>query len=64
MRLSRALEEKKLDVRLRDKLVHEGTLTKSEVDEYLNSLPDDESRATTSADAEAKRIAPEGSYEN
>ncbi len=48
MRLSKALEEKKLDLRLRDKLLHEGRLTKSDVDSYLTSLPNDESNATVS----------------
>ena len=43
MRLSQALEEKMLDVRLRDRLVSEGTLTKSELEKYLESMPDDSS---------------------
>ncbi len=47
MRLSRALNDKKLDLRLRDKLVHEGKMTHKEVEEYLNSLPDDSANATT-----------------
>lgn len=46
MRLSRALEEKKLDLRLRDKLVHEGKLNQKQVEEYLKNLPDDQSKAT------------------
>ena len=46
MRLSKALEDKKLDVRLRDKLVHEGKLTKQDCESYLSSLPDDNSNAT------------------
>ena len=45
MRLSKALEEKKLDLRLRDKLLHEGRLNKSEVGDYLESLPDDTENA-------------------
>ncbi|EQC44538.1 hypothetical protein M899_2303 [Bacteriovorax sp. BSW11_IV] len=42
MRLSRALQEKVMDLRLRDKLIAEGKVTKAQVEEYLNSLPDDE----------------------
>ncbi|GAB4010272.1 MAG: hypothetical protein Fur0010_02630 [Bdellovibrio sp.] len=46
MRLSRALEEKKLDLRLRDKLLHEGKLTQKQIEEYLKNLSDDQNRAT------------------
>lgn len=42
MRLAKALEEKLLDLRLRDKLLAEGKVTKAQVEEYLNSLSDDE----------------------
>lgn len=42
MSLSEGLKEKVLDVRLREKLLREGKLTKSELNEYLNSLTDDE----------------------
>ncbi|TNF01267.1 MAG: hypothetical protein EP326_04775 [Deltaproteobacteria bacterium] len=52
MRLSRALNDKKLDLRLRDKLVHEGKMTHKEVEEYLKSLPDDSSNATTTGKVE------------
>ena len=45
MKLARALEEKLLDVRLRDKLMAEGKLTKAEVDEYLQKVPDDQKNA-------------------
>lgn len=41
MRLSKALNDKVMDVRLRDKLVADGSLSKSEVEKYLNELPDD-----------------------
>lgn len=41
MRLSQALEDKKLDLRLRDKLLHEGKLTKADIEQYLKKLPDD-----------------------
>lgn len=43
MRLNKALEEKLNDVRLRDKLVADGKLTHAQVQEYLQSLPDDTS---------------------
>jgi hypothetical protein len=46
VRLNKALEDKQLDVRLRDKLVTEGKLTKSQVEEYYKSLPDDQTLAT------------------
>ena len=41
MRLPQALDAKKMDLRLRDKLVHEGKLTAKEVENYFESLPDD-----------------------
>ena len=41
MRLPQALDAKKMDLRLRDKLVHEGKLTAKEVDNYFKSLSDD-----------------------
>ena len=47
MRLARALNNKKMDLRLRDKLVHEGKITKTQLNEFLNSLPDDSENATT-----------------
>lgn len=42
MKLAKALKEKMLDIRLVDRLVAEGKLTKAEVDEYLKNLGDDE----------------------
>jgi hypothetical protein len=47
MRLSRALNDKKMDLRLRDKLVHEGKITKSQLDDFLTGLPDDAANATS-----------------
>ena len=41
MSLHNALRDKLLDVRLRDKLVAEGKLTKEEVRNYLSSLSDE-----------------------
>lgn len=46
MRLARALKDKEMDTRLRDKLVHEGKLTPKQVEEYLKSLPDDSANLT------------------
>ncbi len=55
MRLSRALEEKLMDVRLRDKLIAEGKITREQVNEYLQKLEDSAKTATftdEAADAE------------
>lgn len=44
MKLRIALDEKLMDVRLRDRLLAEGKITKKEVDDFLASLPDDTDR--------------------
>tara|TARA_R110002072_G_scaffold64203_2_gene159382 strand:+ start:228916 stop:229098 length:183 start_codon:yes stop_codon:yes gene_type:complete len=54
MRLSRALEDKKLDLRLRDKLVHEGKISQADLDKYYQSLTDDTENSTTTDAAESK----------
>lgn len=41
MKLAKALDEKMLDVRLVDRLIAEGKLTKDEYDKYLANLNDD-----------------------
>lgn len=41
MKLKLALDEKMLDVRLRDRLLAEGTITKSDIDSYLNGLAEE-----------------------
>ena len=41
MRLQKALEEKLLDLRLRDRLLAEGKVTMEEIEKYLKSIPDD-----------------------
>lgn len=46
MRLSRALQEKLMDVRLRDKLLAEGKLTKEEVKKFLDDSADEAKNAT------------------
>jgi len=50
MRLSRALKQKNLDLRLRDKLVAEGKLTQDQVSKYLTDLSDDTVNMTTTSD--------------
>ncbi|EQC46082.1 hypothetical protein [Bacteriovorax sp. Seq25_V] len=55
MRLARALEEKLLDLRLRDKLIAEGKVTKAQVEEYLNSLTDDEDNSEMTEIAQRQR---------
>jgi polyhydroxyalkanoate synthesis regulator phasin len=46
MRLSRALQEKLMDVRLRDKLLAEGKITKEEVNKFLTEMGDEAKNAT------------------
>lgn len=46
MRLSRALAEKLMDVRLRDKLIAEGKITKEEVKKYLDAMGDETKNAS------------------
>ena len=41
MSLSDALKEKVMDVRLRDKLLAEGKITKEELESYISNLSDD-----------------------
>ena len=50
MRLSRALQEKLMDVRLRDKLLAEGKLTKEEVKKFLDAAPDETKNASYTDD--------------
>jgi hypothetical protein len=45
MRLAKALSEKVLDVRLRDKLLAEGKLTKKDLEKQLEKLDDDTKNA-------------------
>ena len=54
MRLARALDDKKYDVRLRDKLVADKKLEHKEVESYLTNLEDDTTRQTTTGEAEAQ----------
>ena len=41
MSLSDALKDKVMDVRLRDKLLAEGKITKEELESYISNLSDD-----------------------
>lgn len=45
MKLRLALEEKLMDVRVRDRLVAEGKIPKEELKKYLESLSDDTKNA-------------------
>jgi hypothetical protein len=42
MKLAMALNDKTMDVRLVDRLLAEGKVTKAQVNEYLTNLPDEE----------------------
>ena len=69
MRLPQALETKKMDLRLRDKLVHEGKLSSKEVESYLKSLADDSALMTMAGeededDEREHEDAPEGNDED
>jgi hypothetical protein len=46
MKLAKALEEKVMDVRLVDRLLAEGKITKAQVDDYIAKLEDDEGNYT------------------
>lgn len=57
MKLRMALDEKKLDVRLRDRLVSEGKLDQKEVEEYLKSLDDDSSKAISTTNENGSQVS-------
>ncbi len=57
MRLARALEDKKFDVRLSDKYVSDEKLSKKDLEAYRESLPDDAANATTTKEVEEKARA-------
>ncbi|MDA8793714.1 hypothetical protein N9N67_10725 [Bacteriovoracaceae bacterium] len=40
MRLRKALDEKLMDLRLRDRLVAEGKISAAEVEKFLSQIPD------------------------
>lgn len=57
MRLSRALDEKKMDVRLRDKLIAESKITKDDVNRYQGTLDDEIQNATTTDEVDSQKKA-------
>lgn len=57
MKLRMALDEKKLDVRLRDRLVSEGKLDQKEVEKYLKSLDDDSSKAISTTNENSSQAS-------
>jgi len=59
MRLGRALQEKMMDVRLRDKLLAEGKISKAQVDEFLKKLPEDQSNAMFAEIEDEKKVSAE-----
>jgi len=63
MRLARALEDKKFDVRLRDKLIADKKLAYAEVEKYTADLSDDSNIATTTDDV-AKKSSEENTEQN
>lgn len=58
MKLRIALEEKEMDVRLRDRFVAEGKRTSKDVDSYLQSLPDEEGNYEKLSSASSAESAP------
>lgn len=56
MKLRIALEEKLLDVRVRDRLLAENKITKEEVKKYLESLADEAKNAVPLDQEEASKL--------
>jgi polyhydroxyalkanoate synthesis regulator phasin len=56
MKLRLALEEKLMDVRVRDRLLAEGKITKEEVKKYLDTLNDETKNAVPLDHEEQKNI--------
>ncbi len=56
MKLRLALEEKLLDVRVRDRLLAEGKINKEEVKKYLDTLSDETKNAVPLDHEEVKNI--------
>ena len=57
MKLRMALDDKLLDLRLRDRLVVEGKITAAQVEEYLSTVPDDEGKYTQVEDNKRETAA-------
>ena len=64
MRLSRALKDKLMDVRIRDKLLFQGKITKEQVDKYMAELGDDNNNMTLTESNEKKRDIVEERFES
>lgn len=58
MKLRIALEEKEMDVRLRDRFVAEGKTTSKDVDSYLQALPDEEGNFERLSSGSSSESAP------
>jgi polyhydroxyalkanoate synthesis regulator phasin len=56
MKLRLALEEKLLDVRVRDRLLAEGKITKEEVKKFLDGLSDETKNAVPLDHEESKNL--------
>lgn len=56
MKLRIALEEKLMDVRVRDRLLAEGKITKEDVKKYLDSMSDETKNAVPLDHEEPKNI--------
>lgn len=56
MKLRLALEEKLMDVRVRDRLLAEGKITKEDVKKYLDSMADEAKNAVPLDQEEAKNL--------
>ena len=54
MKLRQALEEKQLDLRLRDRLLAENKIAKEDIQKFLKNLPDDATRAVALDQSEDK----------
>ncbi len=56
MKLRLALEEKLMDVRIRDRLVAEGKITKEELKKYMDTLADEGKNAVPLDQEEASKM--------
>ncbi len=59
MRLSKAIREKEMDVRLRDKLIAEAKLTPDMVKKYVDSLGDEQANVAYAKIVEEKKVPAE-----
>ena len=60
MRIAQALKEKLMDVRLRDKLIAEGKVTKEDVEKYLHELEDQTTKLLYTDQVEPQAPADQG----